>query len=284
VKAPPNSPLFVIRNQVREYVFQQSGQVPEFPREFDETVESNNQEYSSLQKTFTFIKSNLNRKMYLYYGPNSQHCDYCSSDMEYYLYGFVTATMGSYLYAILLIGIITEDSSKRAYRFYAIFGMLILLVSECYSHYVGSSASLKEMTDSLFFILNEDDYTTKYERILKIRYLCFTIALFLLRVFKYEDEVGKKSRQTIAIIHTLNDILNYFNFTQLQRAAILEDTTLRQHFFDFYRHQEMLKQQIHKEMNFEEKAALISAKFDTEKLFKDTEEEIEQLLNSTNKD
>ncbi|KAI9140340.1 hypothetical protein BKA69DRAFT_1125764 [Paraphysoderma sedebokerense] len=242
LNVPLDSPSFIIRNNLRDYLSTQkqtyllhsadssSGtQNPWIPSSeifdldnplrpklsYDEIVTK----YDYYIYLYDLVKLTSNRQLYALYGESSLlSCDYCSNSSDYFQY-YLPSILGFYTSFLVVLGLVTITRRKQNWRFTITITVLGSLMLELLFYSMGS--------ENLMFILPDEwmstflfDFTWYLRNLIGLG-VSLMVWLVDSKIYKSNEDVMGEVIQNLSTVYAMQKAV------QLQQRIVNADSGLR---------------------------------------------------------
>jgi hypothetical protein len=220
-----------------------------------------------LRRLYELLKDNDKRVLYLHHGEQAYlDCRWCSksNSADYNLYNIPWILL-SYTGMLGLLIIVTGRPGFGHWRYY---GVLALSAMFCYLDLflpLSSDMGARKNWDSLWA------YRNRWRR---SAFAAMALAFVLL---KPSDEVTNED-VLAALVDQHQQILSTMNATRMQRAAVMEEDTLRRAYFDFAKSRSAANNLVNGDSEVEAAKKLALQKYNLDKIFPEDERLVQELV------
>lgn len=264
-----DDPGFILRNKYRDYIQDIIGSsaVPGSSLPPSSAQDREARLRDEFDRAYEKLRSKDTRIEYMTYGHDAiVNCQWCRDETDYLMYIFPVVG-GSYVLALITIGLATIVKQKQHWRTYALIALSIVAAFECYifttSHQFrtetfGSHAAIYDLTDryrrSLFifltliiFVFDNNDLWTDYEIL---------------------DAIMRQQEQTIGIHHA----------ARVANAVVLGDSSLRKDFLEYFKEQEMHKEAVRNDSEFKTVVERVKIGYNVDRMLEEAKMSSEKIV------
>ncbi|KAJ3048080.1 hypothetical protein HK097_010909 [Rhizophlyctis rosea] len=272
VGAPPDVPLYQLRNLFRSYM------TTKFPG-WEEPLQPssynpNPQPWTSdpsllsqtlpLEKAYQTLRNTALRPLYLRFGHVAlTTCSWCAETTDYALYSLPTVIL-PYITTLVALGLASAAPRKSHWRTYAVISVLLLSAIDALAIYTESTITLSDLHP-------RGKFSSRHNLFHGIRHLYFALLCFVGSLWENRSDwtdaeiLGEVVSKNRAIVQRAQAL-------RLARAGTLMDGNLRKKFMEYYREQEAGMEAVHRDEEFKATRAQLLQRFDIDALVKNMQE------------
>jgi len=245
---PLNSPAYLIRNSYRDFIEKLGKTDINFNEyissvppqtsftdhvDFDPKFEQVRDYLVQLESLSLKLRLKENILLYSSFGDYAfNNCEFCDKNDSLNYLLFVIPSIGfSYIKFMLALGLLTLIGNKRQGFKCGVILCIIALIHDGLNFYMFMNKSDMLLYDWIF--PSGSKSMLNFEKLEFVRSLIFAIALlfsFFIEIPERLDQNLVRLRETLS---SLQELVDQFIFTQLSRAAILNEDSLRKAYFEY---------------------------------------------------